>query len=96
MNYATIHQFKGGTREQYEATVAAVHPSDGTLPAGQTYHAAGPSADGWTVFAVHDSKAGWEDFRDSILIPRMQQGIEGGFAGPPEETGFEIATETNS
>jgi len=26
----------------------------------------------------------------------MQQGIEGGFAGPPEETGFEIATEINS
>ena len=45
---------------------------------------------------LHDSKAGWEDFRDSILVPRMQQGIEGGFAGPPEETGFEIATETNS
>ena len=58
MSYAIIHQFKGGTREQMlQAAVAAVHPSDGTLPAGQTYHAAGPSADGWTVFAVHDSTA---------------------------------------
>ena len=68
----------------------------GAAQAGQTYHAAGPSADGWTVFAIHDSKAGWENFRDSILIPRMRQGIEGGFAGPPEEAGFEIATETHA
>ena len=30
MSYAIIHQFKGGTREQYEATLAAVHPSGGT------------------------------------------------------------------
>jgi hypothetical protein len=30
MSYAIIYQFKGGTREQYEATLAAVHPSDGT------------------------------------------------------------------
>ena len=83
MSYGVIHQFKGGTKEQYEATVAAVHPSDGTLPAGQVYHAAGPSADGWTVVAVHDSKASWESFRDSILMPRMQQGVAGGFAAPP-------------
>jgi hypothetical protein len=96
MSYGVIHQFKGGTRQQYEASVAAVHPSDGTLPAGQIYHAAGPSADGWTIFAVHNSRANWEDFRDSILMPRMQQGIKGGFAGPPEETGFEIVTEIDA
>ena len=96
MSYAIIHQFKGGTKDQYEASLAAVHPGDGALPAGQTYHAAGPSADGWTIFAVHDSKASWEAFRDSTLIPRMQQGIDGGFTAPPEETGFEIAAETGS
>ena len=96
MGYGVIHQFKGGTKQQYEASIAAVHPSDGTLPGGQTYHAAGPSADGWTIFAVHDSKASWESFRDSTLMPRMQQGIEGGFTAPPEETGFEIATEIDA
>ncbi len=96
MSYGVIHQFKGATKQQYEASVAAVHPSDGTLPPGQIYHAAGPSADGWTIFAVHDSKASWEGFRDSILMPRMQKGIKGGFAGPPEETGFEIVTEINA
>ena len=96
MSYGVIHQFKGGTKQQYEASVAAVHPSDGTLPTGQIYHAAGPSMDGWTIVAVHDSKASWESFRDSILIPRMQQGIKGGFAGPPEEVGFDIVSEINA
>ena len=43
MSYGVIHQFKGGTKEQYEASVATVHPSDGTLPPGQLYHVAGPS-----------------------------------------------------
>jgi hypothetical protein len=37
-----------------------------------------------------------DSFRDSTLMPRMQQGIEGGFAAPPEETGFEIATEIDA
>jgi hypothetical protein len=34
--------------------------------------------------------------RRSTLMPRMQQGIEGGFAAPPEETGFEIVTEIDA
>ena len=96
MSYGVINHFKGGTKQQYEATVAAVHPSDGTLPAGQIYHVAGPSADGWTVVAVHDSQASWHTFRDSILMPRMQQGVEGGFHAPPEEIGFEIVTEIDA
>ena len=45
MPYAIIHHFPGGTRSQYEAVLAVVHP-DGGLPPGQTYHAAGPSEDG--------------------------------------------------
>lgn len=90
MAYGVVHHFPGGTREQYEASIAAVHPSDGGLPAGQTFHAAGASPGGWTIMAVHDSKESWEDFRDNILFPRMQQGIEGGFAAPPEQTEIEI------
>ncbi len=67
-----------------------MHPSDGSLPEGQIFHAAGPSADGWTIVAVHDSQASWERFRDDILMPRMQAGVEGGFAAPPQETTFEV------
>jgi hypothetical protein len=93
MAYGVIHQFAGGTEEQYRASVAAVHPSDGSLPEGQVFHAAGPTADGWIIVAIHDSKAGWEQFRDGTLMPKMQAGIDGGFAAPPTETGFEVVNQ---
>ena len=96
MAYGVVHRFAGGTREQYEASIAAVHPPGGGLPEGQLFHAAGPSADGWTIIAVHDSREGWERFRDGILIPRMTEGIVGGFKAPPEETGFEIYNEVTA
>ena len=96
MAYGVVHQFKGGTKEQYEASIAAVHPADGSLPAGQVYHAAGPSADSWTIVAIHDSQASWESFRDSILMPRMEEGIDGGFAEPPQETVFEVVNEVRA
>ncbi len=90
MAYAIVHHFPGGTKEQYEASIAAVHPSGGDLPDGQIFHAAGASQGGWTIIAVHDSKESWEQFRDSILMPRLQAGVEGGFAGPPEETAIDV------
>jgi hypothetical protein len=65
MAYAIVHNFPGGTKENYEASIAAVHPSDGSLPAGQV-------------------------FRDGILLPRMQEGIEGGFPTPPEEIAIDV------
>jgi hypothetical protein len=92
MPYAITHYFPDGTQEQYEATLAAVHPATTTLPKGQIFHAAGASPGGWTILAVHDSRQSWEDFRDGTLVPRMRQGIEGGFDKPPEEIGFETHT----
>jgi len=35
--FGIVHRFPGGTKDQYEAGIARVHPSDGSLPAGQTY-----------------------------------------------------------
>ena len=90
MAYGVVHHFPGGTKEQYEASIAAVHPNRDSLPKGQIFHSAGPSAGGWTIVAVHDSKESWEQFRDNILMPRMQQGIKGGFTSPPQETTFEV------
>jgi hypothetical protein len=81
--------------EQYETSIAAVHPANG-LPAGQMFHAAGPSADGWTIVAIHDSQESWEDFRDNILMLRLQQGIDGGFAVPPVETTFPVHTQQSA
>jgi len=90
MAYGIMHFFPGGTQEQYEASIGAVHPSRDQLPEGQTFHAAGPSSGGWTIVAIHESQQSWEQFRDNILMPRMQAGIEGGFAEPPVETAFEV------
>jgi hypothetical protein len=91
MAYGVVHQFAGGTKEQYEASVGAVHPS-GRLPEGQLFHAAGPSTGGWTIVAIHESQENWEQFRDGVLMPRMAEGIEGGFTAPPQETTFEVYT----
>ena len=90
MAYGIVYHFPGGTEEEYEASIAAVHPSRDTLPEGQIFHAAGPSDGGWTVIAVHDSKESWERFRDDTLMPKMSAGIEGGFSSPPQETAFEV------
>ena len=95
MAYGIVHRFAGGTEEQYEASIAAVHPSDGSLPEGQVFHAAGPSADGWIVVAIHESQESWEQFRDGILMPQVEAGIEGGFT-EPQETGFEVHNQVSA
>ncbi len=90
MAHGVVHFVPGGTKEQYEASIGSVHPSRSTLPKGQIYHAAGPSQGGWSIVAIFDSKASWEHFRDSTLMPRLQQGVPGGFAEPPHEQSFEV------
>jgi len=97
MAYGVVHHFQGGTKEQYEATLAAVHPGGGKeLPPGQLRHVAGPSEGGWTIVAIHDSQDSWENFRDSTLLPRLQEGIEGGLAGPPQEYAFEVDSDQSA
>ena len=66
MAYAIVHHFPGGTKEQYEASIAAVHPGRKSLPKGQIFHAAGPSAGGWTIVAVRASNESWEQFHDDL------------------------------
>jgi hypothetical protein len=90
MAYGIVHYFPGGTKEQYEAVLAAVHPRRDSLPEGQIFHAAGASEGGWTVVAIHESKESWERFRDGILMPRLQQGVSGGFTTPPQERAFVV------
>ena len=40
--------------------------------------------------AVHESESSWQRFRDGILLPKLQAGIEGGFATPPIETEIDV------
>jgi hypothetical protein len=90
MAYGVVHFFPGGTKDQYEASIAAVHPSREQLPPGQIYHAAGPSGNGWVVVAIHDSRESWERFRDGTLLPQLQKGVSGNLPGPPQEMVFEV------
>ena len=90
MKYGIVHHFPGGTKAQYDAVLEAVHGAKDRLPEGQLFHAAGQSADGFTIMVIHDSKESWERFRDATLMPAMEKGIEGGFTTPPQETTFEV------
>jgi hypothetical protein len=90
MKYGIVHHFPGGTAAQYDAVLEAVHVTKTSLPEGQLFHAAGQSAGGFTVVAVHDSRESWERFRDAILMPTIKQGVKGGFTTPPQETTFEV------
>ena len=86
--FGIVHHFKGATKQQYENTLKVVHPASG-LPKGQTYHAAGPSKDGWVVAAMWDNEDSWNDFRDNMLLPGIAK-ADDGFQGPPEELHFPI------
>ncbi len=90
MKYGIVHYFPNGTKAQYDAVLEAVHVTKDSLPEGQLFHVAGQSAGGFTVVAVHDSKESWERFRDTILMPRLKQGVSGGFTTAPQETTFEV------
>ena len=81
MAYLMTHFWPGGTEDQYHAMLSVVHP-DG-LPAGQVYHAAGPTEGGFLIVAVWDSKESADRFVRDTLMASMP--VEGGFEGRPEE-----------
>lgn len=90
--FVIVHHFPRGTKAQYQKSLAVVHPSMTRLPKGQIYHVAGKSAGGWTIVAVHDSKASWLRFRNKVLMPALKKGIKGGFASPPQEIAINATT----
>jgi hypothetical protein len=89
MAFLISHFYEGGTADQYQAVLDAVHPAGG-LPAGQVYHAAGPTDDGWLIVAVWDSKGAFDRFFADTLMPALPN-VSGGFAGPPQERSAEVA-----
>ena len=90
MAFLITHFYEGGTAEQYQVVLDAAHPAGGGLPAGQVYHAAGPTDGGWLIAAVWDSKDSFDKFLTETLLPKLHD-VQGGFAGPPQERTAEIA-----
>lgn len=88
MAYLLTHFYPNGTEAQYNAALARVHPKDG-LPPGQTFHAAGPTEDGWLVVALWDSKEYCDRFIAETLVPGLAE-TEGAFKGPPQEHAAEV------
>jgi len=87
MAYLITHFWPGATMEQYNATIAVVHPPGG-LPEGQVYHAAGAADGGVLIAAVWESKEHFDRFLNDKLLASMP--IEGGFSGQPQERTAEI------
>ena len=88
MAFLITHFYEGGTAEQYQAVLDAAHPG-GRLPAGQSYHVAGPTEGGWLIAAVWDSEQSFEKFVSETLMPALQN-TTGGFAGPPQQRSAEV------
>ena len=88
MAYLLTHFWPEGTEAQYRATAAAVH-REGRLPEGQLSHFAGPTAGGYLVAAIWESKAQNDRFIHEVLMPSLP--VAGGFAGQPVERGADIA-----
>jgi hypothetical protein len=93
--FGIVNTFPGGTKEQYEAVIAHVHATDGSLPKGQTFHAAGASEDGWIVIRLWDSRESYEQFHEALL-PRLEAIGDAGFTSAPQETMFEIHSEQSA
>lgn len=88
MAFLITHFYEGGTAEQYQAVLDVAHPG-GALPAGQLYHAAGPTDGGWLIAAVWDSEASFDKFVTDKLMPALQT-MKGGFGGPPQQRTAEV------
>ena len=89
MKYGITHFFPGGTKAQYEAIMTAMNGKLGVIPNGQLFHAAGPTAGGWQIVAVQESKESWDQFMKDIFVPLVTKGIPGGFTSPPTESVFD-------
>ena len=72
MAVVVVSEIEGGTQELYENVTGRTMP-DGQLPDGAQIHIAGPTDTGWRVITVWESEEQFSSFRDSALIPALQE-----------------------
>jgi hypothetical protein len=63
----------GGSVEQYDAVKQKLEESGGMLGEGQTFHAAGPTDDGFAVIDVWNSRDDFDRFMQGRLGEAIQE-----------------------
>jgi len=76
MAVVIVNEMQGADQGTYDAVNSKVMP-EGGLPDGCQLHIAGPVEGGWRVISVWDSEEKFQEFRDSTLIPILQESGEG-------------------
>lgn len=82
-------KFAGGTHEQYD-TVHGHMGIDENPPEGLLFHAAGPIEDGWGVIDFWESRAHFDRFQESRLVPAIQELGDRGMPAPPDVKEFPV------
>jgi len=80
----------GGSVEQYDAVKQKLEESGGMLGEGQTFHAAGPTDDGFAVIDVWNSR---DDF-DRFMQGRLGEAIQAAGVPQPQIREIPVHNET--
>jgi hypothetical protein len=81
MAVVIVNELRGGDQSMYDEVNPRVMEG-GQLPEGCQVHIAGPIDDGWRVITVWDSEEQFQEFRDSKLIPALQDSGHGDRVAP--------------
>lgn len=68
MPVMTVLEFEGVTREMYDRVGMSLPPA---VPAGIMHHSCGPTATGWRIADIWQSRDLWNAFLDEHYLPAM-------------------------
>lgn len=89
MAIARIALFPGGTKEQYDHLGQLMGEGVANQPERRLL-ASGPSADGWTILQIWDTREALDRFVADHLRPAMEQAGDRGYPAPPVITDIEL------
>jgi hypothetical protein len=72
MAIGLIIDWPAGTQRQYDALMDELK-FEGTLPSGELLHAAGPSAPGWRIVDIWETRADFDRFLEQKLAAALQK-----------------------
>ncbi len=82
-------RFAGGTAQQYDAMNAEMRVEE-DRPDGLIFHAAGAIKDGWGILDFWESRAQFDTFLGSRIMPAISALGEGAPPAPPEIKEFPV------